>query len=60
MHLLIDAIAAAQLFRYGTWMREAVHGSLRIIHPSGRGERAHMLSANLSTGELPNGKRANT
>jgi hypothetical protein len=33
MHLLIDAIAAAKPFRYGTWMRQAVYRAVSPVHP---------------------------
>ena len=33
MHLLIDAIAAAKPFRYGTWMRQAVYRAVSPFHP---------------------------
>ena len=39
MHLLIDAIAAAILFRYGTWMRQAVYRAVILFHPSAQNFR---------------------
>ena len=33
-HLLIDAIATAILFRYGTWVRQAVYREVIPFHPS--------------------------